>query len=129
VIEDTESRRELSLQVDAVVVPERLQQHRTILLDAMAHGVLVLAREGCPMTALRNNETAIMIERGDADEWERAVATLLSDRGRAATLLEGAMRFVREHRLASAHVRGALSAYETVAGAPPIAFAAGARVG
>jgi glycosyltransferase involved in cell wall biosynthesis len=129
VIEDTESRRELSLQVDAVVVPERLQEHRTILLDAMAHGVLVLAREGCPMTALRPNETAIVIERGDADEWERSVAQLLSDRARAAALLEGAIRFVREHRLASAHVRGALNAYETVAGAPPIAFAAGARVG
>ncbi len=129
VIEDTESRRELSLQVDAVVVPERLQQHRTILLDAMAHGVLVLAREGCPMTALRDSETAVVIERGDAEEWERAILSLLSDRARAAALLEGAMAFVRENRLASAQVRGALSAYETVAGAPPIAFTAGSRVG
>ncbi len=128
VIEDTESRRELSLQVDAVVVPERLQQHRTILLDAMAHGVMLFAREGCPMTAIRDGETAVVIERGDAEEWERAILSLLNDRPRAARLLEGAMTFVRENRLASAHVRGALSAYETVAGAAPIAFTAGARV-
>lgn len=129
VIEDTESRRELSLQVDAMLVPERLPEHRTILLDAMAHGVLVLAREGCPMGALRRDETAVLMERGDAEEWERALHGFVLEPGKAAALAERAARFVREHRLASAHVRGALGAYESVAGAPPVSFAAGSRVG
>ena len=129
VIDDTESRRELSLQVDAMIVPERLPEHRTILLDAMAHGSIVLAREGCPMTALRANQTAIVLERGDADEWERALHGLILEPGKSQALAQSAANFVREHRLASAHVRGALGAYESIAGAAPMSFATGSRVG
>ncbi len=129
VIDDTESRRELSLQVDAMVVPERLTEHRTILLDAMAHGSIVLVRDGCPMTALRANETAKVIERGDADEWERSLHGLILEPHLAAALAQKAAAFVREHRLASAHVRGALAAYESIAGAAPMSFATGSRVG
>lgn len=129
VIDDTESRRELSLQVDAMIVPERLTEHRTILLDAMAHGSIVLAREGCPMTALRANETAVILEHGDADEWERAINGLLIERNEGEALARRAASFVRENRLASAHVRGALGAYESVAGPAPMSFATGSRVG
>lgn len=128
VIEDTESRRELSLHVDAMLVPEQLHEHRTILLDAMTHGVAVVARAGCPMSALRDGETAILLDDPDADAWERALGGMYLEQARTQELTRNAAEFVRQSRPASGHVRGAIAAYEAIAGADPVSFAAGARV-
>lgn len=128
VIDDTESRRELSLQVDALLVPERLDEHRTIILDAMAHNVLVFARAGCPMTAVRPDDTAVVLDRADPEDWERALGAVLNEPERASALCDRAARFVRETRFASAHVRGALAAYESALGPPATPFPSGARV-
>ncbi|MBX3353295.1 MAG: hypothetical protein KF684_10210 [Phycisphaeraceae bacterium] len=128
VVEDMESRRELSLHVDVLMIPERLPEHRTIVLDAMAHGVLVVAASGCPMTVLRPDDTAIVLERPRAEDWRNAMQRFSIDVERARAMVLSAANMVREHRLGGAYVRGALSAYESLAGAEPLAFKVGSRV-
>lgn len=128
VVEDMESRRELSLHVDTLLIPERLPEHRTIVLDAMAHGVLVAAASGCPMTALRRDDTAMILDAPTPDDWKNALQRCTIEIERTRELIGRAASLIREHRLAGAYVRGALSAYESLAGAEPLAFKVGGRV-
>lgn len=116
-----ESRRDLVLQSDLLILPEVHGEHRTLLLDAMAEGVLVVAVRDPTNSALIDGETCVQVQtaapgtRAEPRAWAEAVQRLLADPATALAVRAGAAKFIREHRQASRYIRWVLDAYDTLA--------------
>lgn len=111
-----EGHREPILHVDLLIQPEAVGAHHSLTLDAMAAGVVVVAREDPMVDALRDGRTAVLVKRGAAAEWVGAIEGVLKDPERAQRLRESARAFVREERTGSGHVAAVLRGYERLAG-------------
>ncbi len=117
VIENLEGRREPVLHADLLLQPETHGGHRTIVLDALAAGMAVVARKDDEIEAL-GADRAVLVESGAAVAWESALRDLFSDLSAARRIGMAGREFIRGERLASAHLRAVLNAYSAVAGAP-----------
>jgi len=115
VIADLEGRRSLILRTDVLVQPEASGEFRSITLDALAAGMLVLARDDGHNDALLDGVTARLVPRPSADAWRDAVRWTVDHREEADELAARAQQWVRDHRKASQHVRLVLEAYSRVA--------------
>ncbi len=114
-IEDLEGRRDLLLQGDVLVHPEASGEQRSILLEAMAHGVVVVAARDPQVSTLVEGRSARLVEGADAGAWKRVLGEVLGDPAGARSLALAAQAFVREQRKASGHVRAVIGAYEAIA--------------
>ena len=110
-IEDLEGRRDLLLQGDILVVPEAHGEQRSIVLEAMAHGVVVAAARDPQVSMLVEGRSARLVDGPVAQQWSAVLGDLLADRQRTRLLAQGAQQFVRHHRRASDHVRAVMAAY------------------
>lgn len=127
VIDDFEARRDLLLQGDMLVIPESSGEQRSIMLDAMAGGMAVVARDDTGVSALIEGRTARLVTQPSADTWERTIGQLFDDPESARNLIEHARGYIRENRLASSHIASVLQAYSWIASGDRMTFpAAGA---
>lgn len=110
-IEELEGRRDLLLHGDILIYPEARGEHRSVILDAMASGMLLLAAADPMISALQDGLTARLVSDRSAGAWREGLASLLDDRPGARRLAASALQFVREHRRAIDHVRAVQSAY------------------
>ncbi|TVQ59411.1 MAG: hypothetical protein EA379_11220 [Phycisphaerales bacterium] len=122
VLEDVEGRRELVVQADILLQPEGPAEHRTLPLDAMANSMIVIAQADPAISALVHNETALIVDSRSQGAWQSALRSVLEHPENGVALAQSARSFIAHERLASAHVRSVLSAYEWMMGARPIAF-------
>lgn len=128
-IEDLESRRDLLVQGDIVLQPDCRGEQRTILLDAMASRMAVVASADPMVSVLADGKTTLLVPQtgpgSGAGGWREAIHRLLMHPGAAQTLADQAHDYIRDHRRASDHVRALLSAYEwaTRGNAVPIGMA------
>ncbi len=112
-IDAMEDRRDLVLRGDVIVHPDARGEHRTLLLDAMASGMAVLAGEDPFVSALIDGRTARLLPPGaSAAQWGDALDTLLADPERAKALGASARAYVREKHRVSAQVAAVLDVYE-----------------
>lgn len=125
VIADLEGRREMVLQADVLMSPDCEGRQRSFLLDAMAAGMLIVARPDPLTSALIDGQTCRLVAGNTPESWAEAVGSLLgADHAATARQLgEAARAYVRGERLASRHVASVLAAYSklpaaTLAGAP-----------
>lgn len=118
-----QSRREPVLRGDLFLQPERLGEHTTLLLDAMATGMAVVAASDPMLAGVLHPQTARLIDRPDGDAWAEAVSRLLDDPEQARLLGASARQYVKERHRASAHVAAVLDAYEWTTAREPIPFA------
>lgn len=127
IVPSLEHSRSLTLCCDLLILPDADGQHRSIILDAMAHGVLVLAASD-PLLAdlLRHNTTALLTERHDAESWLKLLNTAFSGAGELDAIRTRAKDFVRGERTASAQVDSIASAYDQLCGQEAIPFAGSA---
>lgn len=117
-IDDLEHRRELALRADILVQPEAMGEQRSLLLDAMASGMVVIAAADPGVSWLVDGQTSWLVPEPSPRLWAEAVTRAISKPDDARGLTESAMSAVaRDHR-ASAHVSSVLAAYEWVAGGP-----------
>ena len=119
---EIESRRDLLMHADFLVQPEARGNQRTIVLDAMAARMLVIAAADPMVSALADGKTARLIGRQDGAEWHASIAGLLRDRAAAQRLADSAHEFIREHRKASEQVRLLLKAYASLLPAESLPF-------
>lgn len=110
-IEEIESRRDLLVQGDILVLCEGNGEQRTIVLDAMTHSMVVLSVEDRFCEMLRDGTTARIIKNPSGDGWAAALGTLLEDPVSARRLGESAREYIAKNRRASDHVRAVLEAY------------------
>lgn len=111
-IEELEGRRDLVLLGDVLVQPDSSGEQRSILLDAMASGMIVVAASDASVSALIDGRTARLVQGSDAPSWGQGICGVLSDRARSREIGRSARKFVKDHRLASGQVRAILDAYQ-----------------
>lgn len=122
-IEALEARRQLALRADVLALPERLGEHRTIVLESMAAGVPVVAREDPLVDALRGPERMIVVPGADEQAWTTAFGVALAGGGAGGDVGgdvgEGSRAYIRGRRLAYQQVAATLKAYSTLLGQEP----------
>jgi glycosyltransferase involved in cell wall biosynthesis len=111
-LDDLEGRREMVLHADVFLCPEALGEQRSLLLDAMGLGRVVLAASDPAISWLVDGATCRLVPRGDAAAWQRAIQMTLDVPVDAHALGLSAQRFVRDHARASDHVAAVIAAYQ-----------------
>jgi glycosyltransferase involved in cell wall biosynthesis len=109
--------RELLLRADVLVHPQTSGRMRGLTLQAMAHGLPVVARQDPMVDHLIDGETARVLDHPTAADWQQTLAELVNDPSDRRSLGLGARQWVNQHRLASTSVAQALHAYRTLTGA------------
>ncbi|MBX3401951.1 MAG: glycosyltransferase [Phycisphaeraceae bacterium] len=108
---DMESRREPALQMDAMLLPDASGTAHSIALDAMAAGMAVLAAPDERVEYLRGGQTARIVLRADARDWEDAVRDSVLDAPRWGVLGATAREYVRAAHPVAGHIHSVLAAY------------------
>lgn len=122
IIEDMEGARDIVLQGDLLLVPSAMGEHRSIVLDAMAQGMLVLSPRDPRIEALDEPERAGLVPASDGASWARAIAGALTDPDRARATGASAWAYVREQRKATSQIAGILDAYDWIRAKSPMPF-------
>lgn len=116
IIADLEGQRGPTLQSDIVALPEASGTQRSIVLDAMASGLAVLAAKDELLADIEHESTGLIIEEPRARLWCDALERLLIEPEFALRLGDLARQHVATHRLASEQARVTLDLYRQVAG-------------
>jgi hypothetical protein len=138
-VPDMEARRDPVLDMDVLLLPEAAGRQRTLVLDAMAQGVVVVAAKDEWVECLMGEAvedagpTAAIVPDPSEHAWLDTLAALLPPAGpgaepsagsrlfpRAEQLRSRAHQFVRSSRSASAQVAAVLTAYNTLVAASEV---------
>jgi hypothetical protein len=120
VVADLEGRRELALQADVMLLPDAGGVQRSFVLDAMAAGMLIVAKHDPLNSAMIDGRTCRLVREDTPAGWRAALALMIGADHAAddRALGESARAFVRSERLASKHVAQVLAAYDRACAAP-----------
>ena len=113
-IDDAAQHRALLTGCDVLVVPERLGQVRSLILAAMALGMPVMASDDPYLDMLAADQTAIIVEPDDPDEWADNLRRLFTDPDLAARIGGKARSWIAEHHRPEDHVRRLAAAFRQV---------------
>lgn len=122
-IQDLEGRRDLVLRADLMLLPDAQGEQRSIVLEAMTSGMIVVAAKDPGVSFLIDGRTAFLVPEDDARAWGVALSQLAQNPGRGLHLTRSAHEYVRTNRRASDHVRAVLAAYRWLTGNDAIPFA------
>ncbi len=120
IIEDMEGSRDLVLEGDLLVVPSAMGENRSIVLDAMAHGMLVIAPRDEAIEPLQDPERASLLPEASRTHFRRAIEQALASPDEAGRRAGAGRAHVMEHRRASGHISAILDAYERVSLRDPL---------
>lgn len=121
---DMEARRELTVRGDVLILPERTQERRSLTLDAMGHGMLMLARRESTFGDV-SEDAGILVDHGEATEWRDALCALVDKREECRARARVGWEHVRAEHRASTQVAGILAAYESSASPGTLPFGSG----
>ena len=113
-IVDAAMHRPLLTGCDVLVIPEQIGQVRSIILQSMALGMPIVAAEDPYLDMLVDDETACLVDPGDAEEWTDKLRRVLTDADLAAALGRGARACVLEHHQPQEQVTRLAGAFEQV---------------
>lgn len=122
VIAQMESQRHLVLEADLLLVPESRGEHRSLILDAMARGMNVIAQRDRLVDALSNEEMAYLIDHPTPGAWAEAIDRLLDSDAERHRLAGAAVNFIQEHHRPHLQAAGMLEAYAALQSDRPIRF-------
>ncbi len=105
-----ESDRQVVLLADIMVCPDAEGEHRSIVFDAMAAGMAIVAAEDSDIPALCDPKV-VRVASGDVSEWTSAIEDLIENAGLRRELGQRAMAYVAEHHRPSRYVAGLVDAY------------------
>ena len=122
IIADMESRRDLVLETDVLVLPEAMGEVRSIVLDAMASGIVVVARADPYVEVTAVPDIALLVEGPTEGAWLNALRRVISDTDEMQRIGERARERVVRDRPVHRQVDAILAAYRELADNAPIAF-------
>lgn len=126
VISDMESRRELILHADVLVQPESRGEHRTVILEAMACGVAVMARAD-PLVECLHAPQAITVLDQTAGAWQHTISAVLSNINALLAVGEAGRAYARDNCSAHLQVSATLDAYRTLCENDSLAMGSAAK--
>lgn len=115
-VDQIEHQRDLALSADIYIDPDTVHEHRSMLLEALANGLVVVSADEEQSSAVRDGETAVIVRDLTPAAWTGAVAGILGDREHARRIGQQAWSYVREHRKLSTHIGSTIDAYAQVTG-------------
>ena len=121
-ISDASEHRSLITRCDLLLVPERLGETSTLTLDAMAHGLAVVAAEDRWMDMLIEGTTALLVPHATADQWTARISALLSRPDEAVALGQAARTWVLANQRSSDQANQLLATFEWVRSGGSLAF-------
>jgi hypothetical protein len=113
-VQDLEGRRDLVLHGDVLILPEASGEQRSIVLEAMSAGLVVVAARDPGVSTLVDGRTARLVEPTTPKEWDRVVRDVLHDPDASRALAQRAHHMVASERKASGYLRCVLEAYEAL---------------
>ncbi len=108
--------RELLLRADVLIQPQALGQSRMLTLQAMAHGVPVMALADPWLDYLVDQETAWVIQEPDPALWRRQIQSYIQDPRRGQELTRRVRPWIRKRHLAAQQVDHVLRLYRQITG-------------
>ncbi|MEM9372879.1 MAG: hypothetical protein AAGA55_04475 [Planctomycetota bacterium] len=120
-IDRLEDRRDLVLRSDIIVYPDARHEQRTILLDAMASGLVVLAAPDPLVSAIVPGITARTPDTLTAGGWHDVLGDALRERDASIALGLSAREHIRQSRRASTHIASLVDAYAWLTGSDMVA--------
>ena len=120
-IDALESRGDLITAGDLLVQPEARGEQKSILLEAMASGMIVVAAADRMVSILQDGVTARLVVGPSAQHWSRVLGEILAQRSSIESLSESARAFTRDQRPASLQVQCVLNAYRTLTAVTSVA--------
>lgn len=119
-IDGLEARRRLVLETHLLIQPDAVGDHSTLTLDAMGHGLLVLARRD-PLVSWIHEKNAMILNAPGAAEWSAALEQAFADAPARRTIIDAARAEIAASRPAHRHVAATVQAYQRVRtkGVPP----------
>jgi glycosyltransferase involved in cell wall biosynthesis len=107
-----------------VLWPERNGELRSVLLEAMAMGLPVIAAADPALDMLVDGQTASLVASLTPDAWAQAIAALLDSPQRAQALGSGGRQRIIDSHQSSAQVRHLTALLERLVGSDNYAFPA-----
>ncbi|MDX2146696.1 MAG: glycosyltransferase [Planctomycetota bacterium] len=120
-VDELETRRDLIMQADLLLVPESLGEHRSVVLEAMSCGQLVIAQRDPAASDLLDRVTCLVIPSPAPEAWEAAIAAALRDQDLAQRIARGGYEHVRQHHRVSDQIAETLETYAKLT-QPSLAF-------
>ncbi len=117
-IDDLEARRDLLLQGDLLIQPDANGEARSVVLEAMGCGMIVIAAADPAASVLIDGRTARLVSSGTPAEWGATILDVLRTPERSRMLAASAHEFIRTQRRASDQVRAVLQAYASLRASP-----------
>jgi hypothetical protein len=114
VLADGENRREPVLLAEILALPEACGEHRSIALEAMAAGQVVMPLRDPLVEYYRHDRTCFTVDAATPHCWELAFRELLHDPAKRRRIGLGARTWIEKHRRVHPHVTSLLTMYETL---------------
>ncbi len=126
-IDAVEERRDLVVRNDILLYPDHRGEQRTLLLDAMAAGMCVIAHADPLVTCLIPDQTARVLNDPSEEIWSAELRRALKLPNEARALGLSARERIRTDYRATNHVRSVLDGYEWLTTSDAVAFRETAR--
>ncbi|MCA9275298.1 MAG: hypothetical protein KDA29_04670 [Phycisphaerales bacterium] len=111
VIDRCEDRRDLMLRCDMMIYPDTLHEERTLLLDAMGAGLVLIASRDEQIQPLSEDSGVILIERGSREHWAEQIRAVIESREFAQQTAERSRAYIRANRRSALHIEALSDAY------------------
>ncbi len=113
-IDDAALLRPLITGCDVFVIPERFGQVRSLLIQAMAFGMPVVASDDPFLDMLVGDETALIVSEADPDEWADQLRRVITGPDLAHRLGASARSWVADHHQSQDQIGKLVAAFEGI---------------
>ncbi|NRA58709.1 MAG: hypothetical protein HRU13_11410 [Phycisphaerales bacterium] len=107
-----EARRDPVLEVDALIIPDAMHDHRSLMLDAHANGVLLAAATDPIIDELSAEYGVTQLDPADHERWGDEIRRLFEDRRLAEQCRATAQDAIERFHSGAAHVAAVQAMYE-----------------
>lgn len=107
--------RRLLTQCDLMLLPERFGELYTIMLEAMANGMVIVANQDPMLEMLQHDENAYLVDAEHMDHWSQTLLKAIRNPDSARELGQKACLYASEHHSTNVQVESLITLLERVA--------------
>ncbi|MCZ6836611.1 MAG: glycosyltransferase, partial [Planctomycetota bacterium] len=126
-LSDASPNRRLLTQCDMMLLPERYGELYSIMLEAMANGMAIIASHDSMLDMLRPDETALQADTVSPEEWANLIRRSIQDPEASRQLGHRARAWVKEHHSTNTQVDALIEALNHVVTGGTYSFAEAAE--